>query len=376
MTDPVRRTRVLMVDHSAHPGGGQLGMLRYLRGTNDTDVELVFLTGGPLIDDFRATGRKVSVLDDTRDFALPQTFALARRLDGFLKNQNDFDVIVANSLYAGFALATVRTFRRSLPTLAYYSRVSMDSLRNHKRAVAMTGAFPRFDAFIANSEWTASCIPQRLGGPRHVAYPVCGINEAERSIARKDPCSQPAIRIATFSRPEPWKGLDLLIEATTDFGTRFADREITLDLYGGGFFSDPDYLASLDTLAESSSIPVRRRGHIDNVLEELRSVDILVIPTRQPEPFGQVAAQGLSQGCVVIASDEGGLLEIIQHDETGLLFKSRDVADLRKNLVDIINDPAKAARLSASARQSAARFDDTATIGMLTRAIDEIAAGR
>lgn len=367
---------MLMVDHSAHPGGGQLGMLRYLRGTDETDVELVFLTGGPLIDEFRATGRPVSILDETQDFALPQTFALARRLDAFLKSNSDFDVIVANSLYAGFALAIVRTFRRSLPTLAYYSRVSMDSLRNHKRAVAMTGAFPRFDAFIANSEWTASCIPARLGGPRHVAYPVCGIDEVERSVARKDPCSQPVIRIATFSRPEPWKGLDLLIEATADFGTRFADRDISLDLYGGGFFSDPEYLASLDTLAESSSIPVRRRGHIDNVLEELRSVDILVIPTRQPEPFGQVAAQGLSQGCVVVASDEGGLLEIVQHDETGLLFKSRDVADLRANLIDIINDSAKAARLSTAARRSAARFDDVATIAMLTKALDEIAVGR
>ena len=53
-------------------------------------------------------------------------------------------------------------------------------------------------------------------------------------------------------------------------------------------------------------------------VELLKSGDALVIPSIY-EPFGIVALEGMAAGVPVVASNVGGLSEIIEHDKTGML---------------------------------------------------------
>jgi len=58
------------------------------------------------------------------------------------------------------------------------------------------------------------------------------------------------------------------------------------------------------------------------------SIDILIVPTTVPEPFGLVALEGMLSNKPVIASNNGGLREIIQSDKVGLTFKPNNINDL------------------------------------------------
>lgn len=65
---------------------------------------------------------------------------------------------------------------------------------------------------------------------------------------------------------------------------------------------------------------------------------ISVIPSILPESFGRVAIESMSLGKPVIASNLGGLVEIIQGDLGGHLFKVGDKRDLASKISLLINN--------------------------------------
>ena len=58
------------------------------------------------------------------------------------------------------------------------------------------------------------------------------------------------------------------------------------------------------------------------LVEELNKHKLLVIPSSWPEPFGIVALEGMACGCLVVASNNGGLPEAI--DNFGILYNDND----------------------------------------------------
>jgi glycosyltransferase involved in cell wall biosynthesis len=80
--------------------------------------------------------------------------------------------------------------------------------------------------------------------------------------------------------------------------------------------------------------------------------DVVVIPSLRPEPFGRVAVEAMSAGCLVIAAKHGGLVEIINDHKTGLFFNPGDAQDLLHKLRWIKNNPTVASEIAQCARLS------------------------
>lgn len=80
-----------------------------------------------------------------------------------------------------------------------------------------------------------------------------------------------------------------------------------------------------------------------------RCADVAVFPSLY-EPFGIVALEGMAAGAAVVASDAGGLKEVVQHDETGTLSYAGDAQSLAWGILRVLEDPARAERLKAAAR--------------------------
>jgi glycosyltransferase involved in cell wall biosynthesis len=67
---------------------------------------------------------------------------------------------------------------------------------------------------------------------------------------------------------------------------------------------------------------------IHNIWPILIACDIVVIPSTEPESFGMVALEAMAVSKPVIATDHGGVSEIIIQGETGLLVPPKDVQAL------------------------------------------------
>jgi glycosyltransferase involved in cell wall biosynthesis len=61
--------------------------------------------------------------------------------------------------------------------------------------------------------------------------------------------------------------------------------------------------------------------------------DVVIMPTITPEPFGRVAVEAMSRGKPVIASRIGGIPEIVEHGQTGLLVQPDDPEDLTEKIM-------------------------------------------
>ncbi len=80
--------------------------------------------------------------------------------------------------------------------------------------------------------------------------------------------------------------------------------------------------------------------------------DVILLPSRQ-EAYGLVAAEALAAGRPIVASNVGGLREIVNHSVNGFLFNTRD--DFKKHLATLISDEGLRERMGREGRLKALR---------------------
>lgn len=79
-----------------------------------------------------------------------------------------------------------------------------------------------------------------------------------------------------------------------------------------------------------------------------RVADVAVFPSLY-EPFGIVALEGMAAGIPVVASDAGGLQEVVLHDKTGTSSYANNPESLAWAILKVLKDPERARKLSANA---------------------------
>jgi glycosyltransferase involved in cell wall biosynthesis len=91
-------------------------------------------------------------------------------------------------------------------------------------------------------------------------------------------------------------------------------------------------------------------GFRDDVPELLSGLDVSVLATNF-EGFGLVIVEALAQGTPVIATDVGGVNEIITDQVTGLLHRLGDDADLGEKILALLSNKALGERLAQAGRR-------------------------
>lgn len=71
-----------------------------------------------------------------------------------------------------------------------------------------------------------------------------------------------------------------------------------------------------------------------NIYRKIKSSDCLILPSVE-EGIANVVLESMGLSIPIITSDCGGMKEIIKHKENGLVFKSRNIEDLIKNMKTI-----------------------------------------
>ena len=67
-------------------------------------------------------------------------------------------------------------------------------------------------------------------------------------------------------------------------------------------------------------------------------IDVLLMPSRS-EGFGLTAIEGMARGCILVASNTGGLPEVVREGYVGLLHQPESVGDLANKIGSLIENP-------------------------------------
>lgn len=102
----------------------------------------------------------------------------------------------------------------------------------------------------------------------------------------------------------------------------------------------------------------------------------LVSPSIRPEPFGMVIIEAFSAGRPVVASDIGGMQELVEDRVNGLLVPPGDPRALRDALASLVADNQFASELGRRAGRSATKFRAAAVVPRFERAYERVLEAR
>jgi D-inositol-3-phosphate glycosyltransferase len=205
----------------------------------------------------------------------------------------------------------------------------------------------------------------------------------EQSYARKVigvPRDQKVILFA--GRIEPLKGIDTLLRAIGILRERrpeLSPRRLTVPIIGGdpsdeGVRSN-DEMARLQALRTelglSDLITFLGAQDQDSLNFYFSAADCLVMPSHY-ESFGMVALEAMACGAPVIASDVGGLTQLVRHGETGLRVPPRDPDALAEAIEYLLSDEPRRRRMGHSAACLAEDYDWSKIVDKLAAVYQEL----
>ena len=96
-------------------------------------------------------------------------------------------------------------------------------------------------------------------------------------------------------------------------------------------------------------------GKIKNPVEPLLISDLFLLPS-ETESFGLAALEALAAGVPVVASDSGGIPEVVDHGKSGFLAPVGDVQQMAKYALRLLKNPEQMAKAKKMAKARASDF--------------------
>lgn len=389
-------TRVLFLDHTAALGGGEIALFNLVRSLNSRKFKPIVVLGaeGPLADRLRPIADtsilplsktvasqkkdKLGIASLLRVRDMLSVFAYICRLVRFI-NEQKIDLIHTNSLKADI-LGGAAGRLSSRPVVWHVrDRIEDDYLpKIVVRAFRLLSlVIPTY--VIANSAATLRTLHLRRGA-RGTSIPS-GIDLNGKTAVVHDGTSPGVVaerdnlrsgfRVGLVGRISPWKGQHVFIQAAALVHKRFPEAQFFV--IGAALFGEDKYDQEVRRLPGDLGIEdvVEFTGFRNDIRHAIAELDLLVHASTKGEPFGQVIIEGMAAGKPVVATDGGGVPEIVEDGQTGILVPMGDVEAMAEAICQILSDPVRAKTMGARARQ---RVADHFTLEQTARRVEAVYA--
>lgn len=164
----------------------------------------------------------------------------------------------------------------------------------------------------------------------HVVYN--GVASPPHPISPR-PRTEGPLRVLYIGRLSPRKGPDLVIAAASRLHS--AGRAVEVTLLGAVFEGYEWFERDLRSQAAEAGVTVDFAGFHTDIWPFLEKADVLLVPSRVDEPFGNTAVEGVLALRPVIASDSSGLREAAGGYGTAALVAAGDAEAIASALTDI-----------------------------------------
>jgi glycosyltransferase involved in cell wall biosynthesis len=320
MTEPLR---IAIVMTNAEQRGGSERLLQYLlrRADDSWRISIAFLEDGPMVEEARQHGHRVTVIPAPRFRQLVGTARCIWALRKWLKSQRPELVLgwmKKAHIYSGPAAAGIAPavwFQHENP-----GNQGIDRLIHRIRAKGVLCCSDMVRKL--QQEVTPGLAAKTIHPCQDVA------NEPTEEIAWPVPVGQRAL--VMVCRLQTWKGPHLAVQAL--HALRGASHpDLNLVIVGGAHSLEPDYPAFLE--AEIAKYGMADFVHLVGFQSApatwMRKADV-VVHASHGEPFGMVVAEAIALGVPVVAARPGGPEEIVRQGIDGVLWNHPDTNDLAR----------------------------------------------
>jgi glycosyltransferase involved in cell wall biosynthesis len=252
--------------------------------------------------------------------------ALGRRLG--------IDVVHTNTLHSWYGWAAAALLRR--PHVWHAREIVVQSALALRVERYLTGHFA--DRVVAISQAVADQFPALA--PSSVVVIVDEPDPAEfhpglagRFRAREGiPDNAPLV--GSVGRIDTWKGVGVFLDAVGPL--RASRPDVAFVVAGPPVAGKEAYATGL--AARAGGLGVRWLGHRHDVAELMADLDVYVMASTEPEPFGLGLVEALACGVPSVATDAGGPVEVLAGAPaaTGRLVPPGDAAALAAAVAELL----------------------------------------
>jgi glycosyltransferase involved in cell wall biosynthesis len=228
----------------------------------------------------------------------------------------------------------------------------------------------RCDIALANSRSVARDLDSVCGSALEIRtvhnavdldrFNPCGATLDLDALSGLSPAPAGCLRVGLVATMARWKGHEVFLRALSMLPSRLPIRGYVV---GGPIYETTGSQRTLDELRElAREVRIEKRvgftGFLSDSAAAIRTLDIVVHASTQPEPFGLVVAEAMACGKPVVASNVGGVTEIVSENETALTHCPGDAAAMAACIERLAADSDMRRKLGSRGRRFAeARFD-------------------
>ena len=169
------------------------------------------------------------------------------------------------------------------------------------------------------------------------------------------------------------KGHIYLIQALQEIAAAVPNFKLVLL---GRFNREEAYVKQMRRILLKSRLlgKVKWLGLRSNVQDFMAAFDLTIVPSIE-EPLGLVALESLAAGTPVIASDTGGLPEIVEHQVSGLIVPPKHPASIAQAVIELANDPTRRIKMGQAGKSFVFERFDPQVLSQQVEAIYERVIG-
>ena len=343
---------ILFIHQSAELYGSDKTLLLLLKHIDKTRFYpvVVLPNEGPLKSELDKENIKVviaPVLKVYRKMFTPQNILkfvkdIKKGVDALdiLNKQHHFDIVYSNTL--AVLLGIIYAKKRKIKHLWHVHEIIV-----HPKVIA--SIFPKIlmrysNLVICNSNATQNNLTVRipeLKSKTKVIYNGMELNSENKAVAQKTDFgfNETDIIITLVGRISRLKGHKLLLDVFTNHLIK--NENIKLLFVGSPVEGQEQYLDEIQNSINRNKLQTKVK--ILPFLNDLNGIwsitDIAIMPSTEAESFGLVAVEAMLAKKPVVASDLGGLSEIVINNKTGFLFDPNSKEALSEALFKLIESP-------------------------------------
>lgn len=361
-------TTILFLHTTSEIGGSDVSLVRLVEGLDRSRYALIVAlpSDGPLVERLNAAGARVVILPvllkltSRRGTAYLVRFALnyPRAILALVRliRREHVDLVHTNTIHNLYGVTAARL--AGVPHVWHFREI-----------VWQSGALRRLELWMAR-RWstriivTSRAVAGMYGDPDR--WPVQLVRvpngvEVDRfapgdggEVRRELGVAPDDTLVGIVCRLDPWKGVEEFLAAAARVAAE--EPRAVFAVVGGPIIGQESYEATLHARARDLGIADRVRftswRYGPSAMPAVhRALDVLVLASREAEPFGLVVLEAMATGTPVVATAHGGPLDIIEDGRSGDLVPPGDIAAMAQAILALVRDPARRARVGALARE-------------------------
>lgn len=372
----MNKTRILFLDQDYEFGGAQQVLVDLIKGLDREKFEIYFAgcNKGKVFEKIKSYTKKISIVPLSRTTAnikresfnlfylLSNSWQLLffiYRLAGYLLKEK-INIVYTNTVETHIcgSLSGLVTFKKVVWRL--HDIISSDA-NFSKASIKIISRFARLfpvkilcvSKAVRNS-LVANGVKQ---GKIDVIYNGIKIKNNNGSLEEKYKFKKEAFVFGWIGRITKVKAPNLFIQAASRLTTE-TDKKCRFVIIGEADEGENEYYSDLVKLKEKLNLNDKLffKGYTNEPLRVIRNLDVIVHTSIWPDPLPTVILEGMICKKPVIASDVGGVREILSNKKEGIIYEKGSIKDLTRAMQFLLDNPLEAELMAENGFKRAASF--------------------